>query len=170
MNKEELLTRLDESREGFLEAIEGLDEQQMITPGVCGDWSIKDILVHLARWEAELVKLLWQVRQGQKPDSALLSALQGGESDDDINARWYKESRNRLLDQALEDFHAVRTQTMRRVESFLDKELTDPNRYKFLEGHPLWEWVAGDSFEHEEAHLPDILAWRKSLNIDQSGS
>ena len=39
----------------------------MIQPGVVGQWSLKDILVHLTLWEAELVTLLFQARQGQKP-------------------------------------------------------------------------------------------------------
>ena len=157
MNKEDLLQKMEESRERFLEVIEGLDEAAFNVQGVVGDWSLKDILMHLTRWEAELVKLLWQVRQGQRPTTAHFSK----ESVDEINARWYNESRDRELESVLEDFHGVRAQTMHRVEAFLDKELIDSQRYKFLQGQALCDYIAGDSYEHEDEHLPEIKAWRE---------
>jgi hypothetical protein len=156
MTKSEILTALNEGRERFLEAIEDLTPDQMKETGVVGEWSVKDILVHLTRWEAELVKLLWQASQGQKPTSAHFSSS----SVDDLNARWYQESRTRPLERILEDFHGVRAQTVRRVEDFSDEDLTDPKRYLWLNDAPLWEWIAGDSFEHEAEHGAQIRAWR----------
>lgn len=156
MTKSEILTALNEGRERFLEAIEDLTPDQMKETGVVGEWSVKDTLVHLTRWEAELVKLLWQASQGQKPTSAHFSSS----SVDDLNARWYQESRSRPLERILEDFHGVRAQTVRRVEDFSDEDLTDPKRYLWLNDAPLWEWIAGDSFEHEAEHGAQIRAWR----------
>lgn len=156
MTKSEILTALNEGRERFLEAIEDLTPDRMKETGVVGEWSVKDILVHLTRWEAELVKLLWQASQGQKPTSAHFSSS----SVDDLNARWYQESRSRPLERILEDFHGVRAQTVRRVEDFSDEDLTDPKRYPWLNDAPLWEWIAGDSFEHEAEHGAQIRAWR----------
>jgi hypothetical protein len=157
MNKEAILKALEVGREDFLDAIEGLSEESLQQPGVVGAWSIKDILVHLTRWEAELVKLLWQARQGRVPSSAHFSNV----GVDEINERWYQESRSRSLEIALEDFHGVRNQTIRRVEDFTDKELTDPQKYPWLKDTPLWQWIAGDSFEHEAEHAAQIREWRR---------
>jgi hypothetical protein len=159
MNKSQLLTTLEESREQFLEMLEELSTEDMLIQGVTGDWSVKDILVHLARWEAEMVRLLWQVNQGQQPTTAHFNPA----GVDDTNARWQAESKSRSLEQALEDFHGVRNQTIHRLESFSDGDLQDKARYKFLNGRPLWEWVAGDSFEHESEHAVEIKAWRAGL-------
>ena len=156
MTKTEILAKLEEGREQFLDAIEGLSENDLQQPGVVGEWSVKDILVHLARWETELVKLLWQASQGQKPTGALVSS----ESVDELNARWYQESRARPLRLALEDFHGVRTQTMRRVEELPEKAFNDLHYYRWLDNQPLWEWIAGDSFDHEAEHEAQIRAWR----------
>jgi hypothetical protein len=79
---------------------------------------------------------------------------------DEINERWYQDSRSRSLEIALEDFHGVRNQTIRRVEDFNDKELTDPKTYPWLKETPLWQWIAGDSFEHEAEHAAQIRDWR----------
>lgn len=156
MGKNELIQRLEESREQFLESLEGLTEEEMLAPGVCGDWSIKDVLIHLARWEAELVKLLWQASRGQRPTSVHFN----GEEVDAINARWFSQSVERTLESALEDFHGVRNQAIRRVEAFSEKELNDTRRFTWLKDKPLWEWVENDSFGHEAEHGAEITAWR----------
>ena len=161
MNKEAILTSLEISREDFLDAIEGLSDEILLQPGVVGEWSIKDLLIHLTRWEAELVKLLWQARQGKSPSTLHFSKV----AVDEINDRWYQESRTRPLEVALEDFHGVRNQTIRRVEEFTDKEFTDPKHYPWLNDTPLWQWIAGDSFEHEEEHAAQIRTWRQKERV-----
>jgi hypothetical protein len=115
-------------------------------------WAIKDILSHLVRWEAELVKLLWQLRQGQRPTTVHFT----GTDIDEINSRWLAEDRSRPLERILDDFQGVRRQTIRRIESFSDQELNDPQHYPWLKGEPLAEWVAEDSFKHEAEHLSQI--------------
>ena len=39
-----------------LESIDGVPAEQWETPGVCGIWSVKDILAHLASFEHVLVE------------------------------------------------------------------------------------------------------------------
>jgi hypothetical protein len=157
MNKDAILKALEVGREDFLDAIEGLTEETLQQSGVVGEWSIKDILIHLTRWEAELVKLLWQAKQGKSPSTAHFSTIEV----DELNERWYQESRTRSLELALADFHGVRNQTIRRVEDFSDKDLTDPKSYPWLKEQPLWQWIAGDSFEHEAEHADQIRAWKQ---------
>ncbi len=157
MNKKEILQNLESSREAFLDLIDDLDEAALTQPGAWGDWSIKDLLSHLSHWEAELVRLLWQVKQGQVPNTAQI-AYQG--KVDDINKAWQSESASRPLERVLDDFHSVRNQTINRVEEFMDSDLTNPTRYKWQAGKPLAEWIENDSFGHEQEHTPDIQAWR----------
>lgn len=161
MNKNELLTQLEESREKFLDALGDLQQDQWVVPGVVGEWSIKDILAHLSRWEAEMVKLLWQARQGVRPTTMHFDQVDV----DETNRIWYNEARTRSLEHVLEDFHAVRNQTLLRVEAFSDKELTDPKKYPWLDSRALWEWVVGDSSDHESEHAEQIANWRKKLGV-----
>jgi len=161
MHKNELLIELEESREKFLDTLEGLPQDQWILPGVVGEWSIKDILAHLSRWEAELVKFLWQARQGERPTTIHLTQVDV----DETNRLWFIDSRTRSLDRILDDFHAVRNQTLLRVEAFSDNELNDPKKYPWLSSRALWEWVASDSFEHEAEHAVQIATWRKKRGI-----
>jgi hypothetical protein len=157
MKKSEILSALETGREEIMGLIEGLSSEEMEAPGVVDLWSVKDILLHLSLWEGELVKLLWQAKQGQQPTSAQLSMLLS--SEDEINARWQQMGAKRSLDQVLQDFHAVRSQTRKRVEAFTDEDLANPKRYSWLGGKALWEWIEGDSFGHEAEHAAQIRAW-----------
>jgi hypothetical protein len=164
MNREALLAALENTREEFLEVIEGLDADMLQRPGMAGGWSVKDLLHHLSRWEAELVRLLWQASTGQPTRSALTEPV----DEDQVNLAWLREGRTRLLESVLDDFHAVRAQTMRRVEALSDDDLANPKRYSWQEGALLWKWIAGDSFEHEAEHLPNLRAWRAQLDQDST--
>lgn len=157
MTKDQLLKQL-KSHDQFMEALDGLPEKSLDTKGAVGDWSIKDVINHLSRWEAEMVRLVWQVQQGQKPTTAHML-----QSDvDQTNAEWFREGRQRPLENVMEDFAAVRKQTIRRVGEFSDKDLNDTKRFKALLGgeRPLIDWIIGDSTDHEAEHREQILAWR----------
>lgn len=156
MTKDEILDALEDERENLIDAIDGLSDLELLEAGVVEDWSIKDILAHLSAWEAELVKLLWQVRQGQPPSGIYAS----GVSIDEVNAVWSQAAGSRPLERVMDDFISVRKQTVRRVQPFSDAELTDPQRWPWLKGRPLWEWIATDSFQHEAEHAAQIKAWR----------
>ena len=155
MQKQELLKKIEEQHDLFSSVIENLDEAFLLQPGVTGEWSIKDILIHISRWEAELVKLLWQASQGQSPTTAHFS----GAPVDETNQQFFTESRSRPLELALDDYYAVRSQTLLRIESFTERELADPKRYPWQKSIPLWQWIASDTFEHEAEHLANIRVW-----------
>ena len=161
MGKDEVLDTLEDSREQFLNAIEGLSDEAMQEPGVVGDWSVKDILSHLVAWEAELIKLLWQVEQGETPTTVHFS----DQSVDALNASWYELTHNRPLERVLADFEAVRKQTVKRVDALDDEELQDPQKYAWLQGHALDTWIANDSFGHETEHAGQIQAWRAQKDL-----
>ena len=156
MIKDEIVDRLEDEREKFLDAIEGLSPQALQEPMAPGEWSVKDIIAHLSACEAELVKLLWQLKSGQKPTSMLL-----GEPDIDAqNKLWHEAFQSRSLELVMSDFEGVRKQTSRRIEAFTDLELDDPKLYPSLGNSPLWKWIAGNSFQHEAEHCETILNWR----------
>ena len=159
MKKEALIQELENSRLAFEEILERVPEAELETPGACGEWSIKDILVHLTLWEAELIRLLWQVRQGQKPTTAQLLPEAGIE---ELNQRWHAQHREREYEAALNDFDTIREQTLRRVGAFTDPELNDAARYRWAAGVPLWKIIAESSFAHEAEHQAEIERWLKS--------
>ena len=160
MKKETIISKLTTSRKEILDLLDMLSPQEMEIPGVVGQWSLKDLLIHLTRWEAELIKLLWQAKGGSQPTTVHFIR----DNADEINARWFEESRSRPFEMVWKDFLAVREQTLRRTKDFSESDLNDVQRYKWLDGRALWEWIAEDSFKHEAEHAEHIRAWKERLD------
>ncbi len=161
MNKSELIAALENGRKQFHTVIQGLPDEAMVEPGVVGEWSVKDVLSHLSRWEAELVTLLFQAEQGRTPTTAHF----GSATADELNAEWSADSKDRPLARVRSDFEGVRQQTIRRVQPLSNRDLTDPERFAWLEGKPLLNWIESDSFGHEAEHAAQIRAWREQRGL-----
>lgn len=166
MHKEELIDVLEEKQDELYGLLENLAEETMLEPGVSGQWSIKDVLVHLAHWEAQLVTLLYQARQGSKPTTAHFSP----QKEEEINAAWVEQGRERPLDLILADLDGAHNQIIRRLDAFSESELNDPKRFPWAGSSPLTTWIAESSYAHIEEHLDQIRAWlasKPAANADQ---
>jgi len=174
-NGEELMDKaqlLDEMKRGYtaLETVLApLDQQQMTTPGITGDWSIKDILAHLAVWQNYLVIRLQAAARNEVP------AIQGILSDegevsaiDRLNAGFYEENKSRPLDDVMADLRKTYRQIVEMTKALSDEDLTEPQRFAWMKGNALWELVAGDTYEHYQEHLQSIQEWlNKSRQISK---
>lgn len=159
MNPGEMIAALNDSRQKILDTIKGVSDTALTAETLMPGWSVKDLLVHLTIWEAEMITRLAHARAGKKPRYTDLSRKEI----DNLNARWLAEFKDRSPDRVLHDYHQVRKQMIKQVEQMTDSDLADPKRFSWLRGKPLWEWIADESFGHENEHLPQLLTWRKSL-------
>ncbi len=164
MNKTELLEVLEDGHSELIEMLEDLPEDMLTRPGVVGDWSIKDILGHLTQWEGQIVTLLFQAQRGVNPPT---TAHFGNENVDDVNYRWAEAGKERSLEAVWQDWLNVRKQTIRRVSEMSETDLTDQNRYPWLKGVPLFQWVLNDSVDHEEEHGDHIREWLDQQDFTQ---
>ena len=158
MNK---TTLLDNMQRGYaaLEAIlTPLNEDQVTTAGVNGDWSIKDILAHIATWQRILVERLQAANRGEKPTTLLDPYVNEAEIDR-LNAQFYEESKGRPFAQVLADFRTSYRQIVEIVQTISDEELNDPQRFAWMRGEPLWRVIPGDTYAHYSEHIGSIQEW-----------
>ncbi len=153
MNKgiTDILEQTEASRERLEDALEGLTTEQMSAPGVMGDWSVKDILGHIAVWQSRLVRLLFQLARQQKPQWDMRDV-------DGINAQIYAQQKERPLDQVLEDFEGVFEQVCLRLEA-----LREPDLARRFGDANLAQIIAANTYEHDDEHAAQISAWRSQL-------
>lgn len=159
MTRDELLKQLAENRRQFEDLIESIPADARVRPGACGEWSLKDVLVHLSRWESEIVSVLYQAAQGAVPQSEVFNPEYLK-----VNDLWYQESKDRELERVLDDFHAVRSQLLRRLKDLPEQHLTDPARYPWMKGHALLGLVKDVVLEHEAEHLSELKSWQATLS------
>jgi hypothetical protein len=152
---EKFLDELDKSREFLLVAIEPLPDEALLEKQAAGEWSVVDVLINLTAWEAELVTGLMQIEKNKRPER-LLTALKNPQGYD--KAR-YEETQDRDLDQVFIDLQKVRIKVEEWLLEFSERDLSDPQRYRWLKGKPLSEIIAAATFERENKFIPQLAAY-----------
>ena len=161
MNKAELIASIEREWEALQAALDGLDEKQLTTIPVTGEWTVKDLLGHLAVWESRLVTDLYKIQRGVEPDWKGLSDAQV----DRLNAQFHQEQKSRPLERVLEDLHSVHLALLNRLDEFSDAALSSPDKYPITGGKSLAEVAMIDSAEHFQEHAAEIRSWRKGQRM-----
>jgi hypothetical protein len=155
MSKSQLLSEIQNEQAAWEALLSAIDEADMTEPGVAGEWSIKDIVVHLTGWRRRTVGRLQAALHHQpEPAPPWPPHLQ---TDDEINAWLVASNRDRSLSAILQEDRAVFQQLVDTLSAFPEAELMELLRLRWLEGEPPSGAVFFAHF-HEE-HEPDIRAW-----------
>jgi len=158
MTKESFLEMRRSERAHWESLLSKFDEEQMVEPGVTGEWSPLDIVAHITAYERWLVYWLKAAAQGKLPEPSPLD-------DPDVNKRnqyIYEQNKYRPLHEVWIESQTVFEELIAQIEALHEKDLWDINRTGWFvkpywkESVPLWECIAGDSFEHYHQHMPDI--------------
>lgn len=159
MKQAELLTAVQQSRAALETALAGLTPEQLTTPGVIENWTIKDVLAHLTAWEVAMVTNLGKAQRGQTPKVPQWTDATRRQQ----NEQWWQEYQTRPLERVLADWQGVRKQTLRLLEATKEAELAAP--LKWWQKHPLWAYIHSNTAEHEAKHTQAILTWRQQHNL-----
>ncbi|MCL5998716.1 MAG: ClbS/DfsB family four-helix bundle protein [Chloroflexi bacterium] len=160
MTKQELISRIESERAQLEEAISTLLPDQMVVAGaggyVVGQWSVKDTLAHLALWTSRCVTLIFTAEQGQKP-SDVDTMLEHGDA---LNVEDYESQKDRPLDRVISDFRGSHRQLLRRLSTWKDEMLNDRQRFPWLRGLSMGEFLTQQIADHDAEHRKQIEAWR----------
>jgi hypothetical protein len=156
MDKTTLLARMRASQAELEELLAPVPQAWLTEPGVSGAWSIKDVLAHLCSWQERALEHFNAAARGIEPSVPMVGAQ--GEVDD-LNARFYARNRSRSLDDVMSGFRETYTLLLVAVQEASEEDLGDPGRLAWLEGRPLREVVAVNTFEHFDEHSGALRSW-----------
>ena len=152
MDKATLLKTLTETRAAWEALLAQIGEEQMQKPGAAGNWSVKDVIAHIAWCESEIALVL------------RTHILAGSDfwnlSDDEGNEITYQQNKDRPLHDIVNEERQAYTALLEVVQTLSDQDLHDPHRFKNMpqEWRP-WQLIAGNSFKHYEDHMPSLREW-----------
>lgn len=146
MNHEQLLQRIDTAWSALQASYRGLSDDQLTTPGVVEDWSIKDILAHITTWEEEALHHLPTVMAGQRPPRY---AATGGI--DAFNARKSEENWQRSLAEVLQRHEDVHQQIIAFVVATPEEFIRTDTRFRHR--------LRLETYGHYSLHTAAIEAW-----------
>jgi predicted RNase H-like HicB family nuclease/uncharacterized damage-inducible protein DinB len=156
--RRELLARLAAERAALLGQLVGLDERTLVEEPVVEDWTVKDLLAHVAAWDRWEDRTMRCMAVGEVPD---LTAVRDFDAS---NAVFVAEWRDRTLDEVLTELQAARADWMAWLESLPEEEFFRPRSY---EG---WDWAFSREpveiqWQHDAEHAAQIANWREGRGL-----
>jgi hypothetical protein len=151
MSKQEFLERMRSTRVALNEAISGLSEEQIGQDLVTSEWTVKDILAHLAAWQNETLLSVQRAERGEQIGPMI------AESVDEWNQRRVAERRRLPVMDVLQEFNAVHDDLLAALDRWpVDGVPLGPAGWD--ETARLW-WLT----EHDGEHLYAIQTYRKRI-------
>jgi hypothetical protein len=177
--KAELITALERGRRDWDTLLAAIDEHALVEPGVEGVWSVKQIVAHIAGYEAWAAAFLTD--RGD-PSAGALAAFDAywqqeldayrqhhpdfpprmSETDDDQTNAVVVAAYGRLsAPDVLARERQIYQQLLVGIRALSEMQLAEPWREG---GRSLLEILPNQSYDHYQTHLPSIQQWLASGN------
>jgi hypothetical protein len=141
--------------------LDGLSEEQCVAPNVCGVWSTKDIIAHLASYEWVLVDVLSScVSTGPTPNLDLLTSMDG----DAFNAQEVGQRKNLSMSEVVDDYDRGYAQVRELLPKLSTEDLTNPGMLPWYGmEYSLDDFIVYQYYGHKREHCAQIAVYRDTL-------
>lgn len=147
---EGILAELDAARADFHDALADVDADLVTAPGVVGDWSVRDLVIHVAAWCDHAVDALRLAADGRGAEFAYAAG-----DTDAMNDRILAEGRSVAPAEALAREEAAFGR-FRAAVAGLDPSLLP---LKLGNGDTVAEVIRYDGPDHYAEHTAHLRAW-----------
>jgi len=145
-SKAQLLNDIYTERRRLEKNLADLSEEEMLRPGVTGEWSVKDILAHLAAWEKLFVGWYSAGLKGGDMETSPVGMCQTAM--DSINQHIYAQNKGRSLEDVLTGFHASFQEVMGVIEAIPEEDMFGKGRFAWTGKLVLADYIAGNTCSH----------------------
>src|SRR5260370_41952296 len=145
---QEILAHVITSRVALSSTMYGLSEVELTTKGAVGEWSVKDIMAHIGRWEEICFDELQKHLRGEQSKEDYRDALA-------YNDRWEGELQSLTLQETFELFETSHYRLFGLLSSIKPEQWNGYVR----------AWVRGSTLHHFEEHSEQIRVWRAGLSL-----
>lgn len=145
-SKTELLAAITQERTALEAFLKTLTPEQMVAPGVVGDWSVKDVLAHLIEWEQ--MALGWHSAglRGEMP--ALPAPGYKWSQMPQLNQAIYEKHRNRPLSAILDQFESSHNEIVAVIQGLTDEDLFGAGRFAWTQKNTLGTYFISATSSH----------------------
>ncbi len=143
-----MIRRIERSRAATLALIRRLPTEEILRPRTQGDWSIKDVLAHIAAWEEEGTERLKLIARGQAHRMVFYETMADA---DQFNARAVTAARAASLASVLRRLARARQRLVTALRRLPPRSLNDPSHEL-----PAVTWLREFAWTHERAHRREI--------------
>ena len=149
-----VLNELAKERAALLETIAGLDDAALERKGVIGDWSIKNLLAHIAAWESWVVQALpVRLATGETPEHMRARLV----DEDASNAEEVAEREELTPGEQLMELERTRDALIAYLRTLDEATFERRRPWSTWEG-TLGEYLLASLRDHEAEHRADLRA------------
>lgn len=154
--KVNLLDTIANARAALEGTLARLDDQAQTTTILAGEWTAKDIMIHVADWERRFLRWVEIGQRGEIPERPEPGISWADE--DRLNQSVVERGRARSLDEVRAEFTAAYRAIYEAIAAMSEDELFTPGYYAWTGDEPLAAIVRGVTTDHYAGHAADILA------------
>ena len=143
-----LIDKVDTAWNEFHASDAGISDEELLIPGVTGEWSIRDLIAHVTWWDTEALKHLPIVLEGGTPPR--YSVTYGGI--DAFNAMKTEEKRGLSLDEVRREAEETHRRLLEYLRGVPPERLKGNSRFTHR--------LRLDTYGHYPIHTADIRRWR----------
>ena len=154
---------IDQSEENFkklMDLVESLPEESRNLSGVCGSWSVKDILAHLHAWHMMCLTWYQDGITGTKPPMPAPGFT--WKQTPDLNQLIYEEYQDEDYPSILASLIESHQQVMGTIKRHADEELFTKRLYAWTGSTSMASYFSSNTFSHYDWAIQQITKWQKS--------
>jgi hypothetical protein len=148
-----LLARIETAWTEFRESYADLSDDQLLVPGVTGEWSVRDTIAHVTWWEEEALAHLPSIVAGRRQPR--YSESYGGI--DAFNALKTEQRREFSLDEVREQAEETHRRLVAYLRSVPEEHLASETRFR--------RRLRLDTYGHYPLHTREIRSWRARRSL-----
>jgi phage shock protein E len=151
----DILSLLHFSHQQERQFIDGLSDAERDATGTPDAWSAKDFLVNIMTWKQLQTQKLAMAVRGETPpvwrDMELIHH---------INSQAFTTYQSKSFPEVEAEAEKIFDALITQVNNLSEADLTDPDRYEWQDGEPLWEETLGNGLWHPISELTDYYLKR----------
>jgi hypothetical protein len=152
MERIEFLNEFDRASLEWKELIRRVPLDRYSEPGAAGEWTLKDVVAHIAWHENEMIGILQQHSLEGSPWWSL--PLHGR------NRKIYELNQGHPVEAVLAQAQQVHADLDELLHQITNEDLNDPARFTDMpvEDRP-WQYFVTNTYEHYRDHIPEVEKW-----------
>ena len=153
-----LAGQMKDSQEQLLASYAGLTDEEMRAPGVCGDWSIAEVLAHVAAWDRATTEAFRLMLEGER--SAFLDMDEEGI--EQFNQEQHAKHAGVSPDDAVTELLAAREEMLKFLRETGNAQMFAPAPGDESADMSIAACLQVQ-IDHDQEHALMIEEWRESL-------
>ena len=159
LSKVELLETIGTEYSRFEDLLSTMTNTQLTQSVAQDNWSVKDILAHIACWEKLATDRLEAAINDKTPTYPIIKDWEGVHA---FNASCYQENQNKTLAVVFQESQQIHQSFIAIILMLDEKFIAKPLPFNWADGMTALELIAANSYSHYKEHYDALKNWLNS--------